>query len=108
MPLHPSPSPHAGCTGACTASVAFSASKRRLGRPRPLLRDPSRAAIGWTLPAQEEAGFNGAKFLGWVGKIVGYEKKKKKMKVKIKNDRGFESLDLRSGKYAIASLVRLV
>ena len=58
MLLHPSPSPRAGCTGACTASVAFSASKRRLGRPRPLLRDPSRAAIGWTLPAQEEAGFN--------------------------------------------------
>ena len=57
MLLHPSPSPRAGCTGACTASVAFSASKRRLGRPRPRLRAPSPAAIVWTLPAQEEAGF---------------------------------------------------
>ena len=64
------------------------------------------------IPADKYAKFpevsdTGATFLGWVGKIVGVDKRKKKMKVKIKDDRGFEHLGISSGKYAIASLVRL-
>ena len=51
---------------------------------------------------------DGADFLGWVGKLIAYESKKTKMKVKIAQDRGFEHLQVDGKhKYAISSLIRL-
>lgn len=47
-------------------------------------------------------------FLGWVGKVVAYEKGKKKIKIKIKDDSGYEKLDLKgSSRFALDKLVRL-
>ena len=48
-------------------------------------------------------------FLGWVGKIMSYEDRRKKAKVKIFGDTGYEHLMVKgSSKYAIDSLVRLM
>ena len=46
-------------------------------------------------------------FKGWVGKIIGYESGRKKMKVKVCGDPGFEHLPLCGSTYALSSLVRL-
>lgn len=48
-----------------------------------------------------------ADFLGWAGRLVGYENSKKKMKVKISGDVGLEHLSVSDGKYAINVLQRL-
>jgi len=59
-------------------------------------------------PKFHETSSSGAKFLGWVGQIQGYDQKRKVAKVKINGDRGFEKLPVAgTHKYAIASLVRL-
>ena len=47
-------------------------------------------------------------FVGWVGKIVGYENKKKKVRIKVLGDQGFERLDVKgSAKFALDKLTRL-
>ena len=57
--------------------------------------------------AEVDGGSDG-RFLGWVGKIVGYEDKGRKLKVKIKNDQGFEHLPIDgSARYTVARLTRL-
>ena len=59
-------------------------------------------------PKFPEVHPDGNEFLGWAGKLVSYESKKKKMKVKICGDRGYESLPVHgSHTYAIESLIRL-
>ena len=46
---------------------------------------------------------------GWAGKLVGYESKNQKMKVKIHGDVGYEHLTIKgTGAYALHSLVRLI
>ena len=48
-------------------------------------------------------------FMGWAGKLVGYENNKQKMKVKIRGDTGYEHLTIKgTGAYALHSLVRLI
>ena len=60
-------------------------------------------------PNSPEVDPEGRDFLGWVGKIMAYEDKGKKLKVKIKNDRGFERFPVDgSAKYAVSRLTRLV
>ena len=46
-------------------------------------------------------------FLGWVGKIISYESKRTKLKVKVYGDQGYEHLPLTGSKFAISELVRL-
>ena len=82
----------------------------------PAFDHASRDAIGRCvlIPATKYANFaegdpQGREFLGWVGKVVAYEEKGKKLKIKIKNDRGFEKLPVDgSAKYAVSGLTRLV
>ena len=48
-------------------------------------------------------------FMGWAGKLVGYERGKLRMKVKISGDSGYEHLAIKgSGAYALEKLIRLV
>ena len=60
-------------------------------------------------PACVEADGGGREaFEGWAGKIVGYEDKRKKVKVQIQGDKGLEHLPVAgSAKFALANLVRL-
>ena len=47
-------------------------------------------------------------FLGWAGRLMGYENHRRKMKVKINGDAGFEHLAIHgSSVYAVAKLTRL-
>ena len=47
-------------------------------------------------------------FLGWAGRLMGYENHRRKMKVKINGDTGFEHLAIHgSSVYAVAKLTRL-
>ena len=48
-----------------------------------------------------------ANFLGWVGKIMGFETRGSKVKVKINGDKGIEHLPVQSGKFALNNLTRL-
>jgi hypothetical protein len=57
--------------------------------------------------ASDSAGQDG--FMGWAGKLVGYESAKSKMKVKIHGDSGYEHLPTKgSGAYALPNLIRLI
>jgi len=59
-------------------------------------------------PKFGESHVDGSTFLGWVGQLHAYEDKRKKMKVKICGDAGFEHLPVTgASKWAISNLVRL-
>ena len=60
-------------------------------------------------PKYAEVDPQGREFLGWVGKVMADEDKGKKLKIKIKNDHGYEKLPIDgSAKYAVSGLTRLV
>ena len=47
-------------------------------------------------------------FLGWAGKVMAFEDSRRKLKIKIHEDKGLEHLSITSGKYAVANLQRLL
>ena len=58
-------------------------------------------------PRWLDAGAMHPTFVGWAGKIIAFESSRKKLKIKIYGDAGYEHLDIKSGKYAVSSLERL-
>ena len=46
-------------------------------------------------------------FVGWAGKIMAFENNRRKLKVKIHGDAGYEHLDIKGKKYAVSTLERL-
>ena len=85
--------------------------------PLPAFEFGSSAPIGMLvlIPAKkypkhavtDSAGQDG--FMGWAGKLIGYESAKSKMKVKIYGDPGFEHLPTKGpGAYALPNLIRLI
>lgn len=48
-------------------------------------------------------------FMGWAGKVMGYESKNTKVKVKVHGDAGYEHLTVKgTGPYALPNLMRLI
>ena len=104
------------CVHACHSPQVFKGDGIVPQDALPAFDHASKDAIGACvlIPASKYPRFavvdpDGREFLGWVGKIVAYEDKGKKLKVKIKDDRGFEKLPIDgSAKYAVSGLTRLV
>ncbi len=69
--------------------------------------DPIRKLV--IIPAAKYPAFapKEPQFVGWAGQIMAYEGNKKKLKIKIYNDYGYEHLPIKNGKWAVESLERL-